>query len=153
MKEIKVSTFFYGSYMNPAVLKEVDIIPERIEVARLSGYDICIQPRANLIRSGQHSVYGVVVAATHAELMRLYAHSQNVLGESYAPEPVLVQTNDQKWLPVLCYISHSIKPCPATDDAYIERIVQPARDFGSSMVYPTTRVLPARLRTANPIVV
>jgi hypothetical protein len=43
MKEIKVSTFFYGSYMNPAVLKEVDIIPERIEVARLSGYDICIQ--------------------------------------------------------------------------------------------------------------
>ena len=135
MKEIKVSTFFYGSYMNPAVLKEVDIVPERLEVTRLSGYDICIQPRANLIRSEQHSVYGVVAAATHAELTRLYAHSQNVLGESYAPEPVLVQTNDQKWLPVLCYISHSMKPCPATDDAYIERIVQPARDFGFPQWY------------------
>jgi hypothetical protein len=129
MKEIKVSTFFYGSYMNPAVLKEVDIIPERMEVARLSGYDICIRPRANLIRSEQHCVYGVVAAATHAELLRLYAHSQNVLGESYAPEPVLVQTSDQRWLPVLCYISHSMKPCPVTDIAYIERIVQPARDF------------------------
>ena len=135
MKEIKVSTFFYGSYMNPAVLEEVDIIPERIEVARLSGYDICIRPRANLIRSEQHSVYGVVVAATHAELTRLYAHSQNVLGESYAPEPVLVQTNDQKWLPVLCYISHSMKPSPATDHAYIERIVQPAREFGFPQWY------------------
>ena len=50
MEEIKVSTFFYGSYMNPAVLAEVDIIPERIEVARLSGYDICIQPRAESFR-------------------------------------------------------------------------------------------------------
>ena len=135
MEEIKVSTFFYGSYMNPAVLKGVDIIPERFEVARLSGYDINIQPRANLIRPEQHCVYGVVSAATHEELVRLYAHSQNVLGESYAPEPALVQTNDQRWLPVLCYISHSMKPSPATDNAYIERIVQPAREFGFPQWY------------------
>jgi len=130
MKETEVSVFFYGSYMNPAVLKEVDIIPARLEVARLSGYDICIQPRANLVRSDQHSVYGVVAGATHTELLRLYAHAQNVLGESYVPEPVLVQTSDQRWLPVLCYISHSMKPRPVTDAAYVERILQPARDLG-----------------------
>lgn len=134
MSEVKVDVFFYGSYMNPAVLAEVDIVPERFAVARLSGYDIRIQPRANLVRSDQHSVYGVVAAATHAELHRLYAHAQNVLGESYVPEAVLVKTADQRWLPALCYISHSMKPCPA-EAAYVERIVQPARNFGFPQWY------------------
>jgi hypothetical protein len=44
----KVWTFWYGSYMNPAVLAEVDLRPESFEVARLDGYDIRIEPLANL---------------------------------------------------------------------------------------------------------
>jgi hypothetical protein len=89
----------------------------------------------DLIRSEQHCVYGVVAAATHAELARLCAHSQSVLGESYAPEPLLVQADGQRWLPVPCYISHSMRPRPATDAAYIDRIVQPAREFGFPQWY------------------
>jgi hypothetical protein len=88
----KVWVFFYGSYMNFGVLREVDIVPENWCVARLDGFDIRIQPRANLIRSDQHCVYGIVADATHAELTRLYAHAQDVLGELYLPEAVLVQT-------------------------------------------------------------
>src|SRR5580704_8946932 len=68
-----VWAFFYGSYMNFGVLREVEIVPESWCVARLDGFDIRIQPRANLIRSDQHCVYGIVVTATHAELTRLYA--------------------------------------------------------------------------------
>ncbi len=33
----RVITFFYGSYMNSDVLGEVDLAPERIEVARDGG--------------------------------------------------------------------------------------------------------------------
>ena len=36
----KVVTFFYGSYINPTVLREVDLVPQRVEVARLPGFDI-----------------------------------------------------------------------------------------------------------------
>jgi hypothetical protein len=43
MTEPKVWTFFYGSYINFNVLKEVNFTPERWEVARLHGFDIRIQ--------------------------------------------------------------------------------------------------------------
>jgi hypothetical protein len=129
MAEPKVWVFFYGSYINPAVLREVGLVPERWEVARLDGFDIRIQPRANLVRSDQHRVYGVVATATHAELARLYAHARDVLGEVYLPEAVLVQTPAGLWRPALCYICPGMAPRPA-DSAYVERIIDPARDLG-----------------------
>jgi cation transport regulator ChaC len=127
--EPKVWTFFYGSYMNFEVLKEVGLVPEQFEVAKLSGFDLRIQPRANLVRSDQHCVYGVLATATHQELARLYAHARELLGETYLPEAVLVETRDGKWRPALCYIAPSMQPRPAADD-YVDRIVAPARQFG-----------------------
>lgn len=129
MTEPKVWTFFYGSYMNFAVLREVNLVPDRWEVARLSGFDIRIQPRANLVRSEQHRVYGIVATATHPELSRLYAHARDVLGEIYLPEAVLVETLQGAWRPALCYLAPAMEPRPATHD-YIDRIAGPAREFG-----------------------
>jgi hypothetical protein len=47
--EPKVWTLFYGSYMNPDVLAETGLCPDHFVVARLPGYDIRIEPRANLV--------------------------------------------------------------------------------------------------------
>jgi hypothetical protein len=129
MIEPKVWVFFYGSYINRAVLKEVEFVPERWEVARLSGFDIRIQPRANLVRSEAHCVYGIVATGTHAELARLYAHAHDVLGETYLPEAVLVETQNGTWRPALCYLCPEMQPRPA-DPAYVERIAVPAREYG-----------------------
>ncbi len=129
MPEPKVWTFFYGSYMNFDVLKGVNLTPVQWEVAKLNGFDIRIQPRANLIRSEEHCVYGIIATATHQELERLYAHAKNELGELYLPEAVLVETRDGKWKPALCYICPFMEPKPA-DSAYVERIAKPAREFG-----------------------
>ena len=116
--------------MNPAVLEEVELFPEAFEVARLDGYDIRIAPRANLVRSSEHCVYGVLVEATHGELARLYAHAKDVLGETYLPHPVLVQTTPNgAWTPALCYIAPAMVGRPA-DPAYVDRILEPARAFG-----------------------
>jgi hypothetical protein len=76
MAEPKVWTFFYGSYINLDVLREVDYVPDQWEVARLAGFDIFIRPHANPVRSDQRSVYGILAAGTHAELGRLYAHAK-----------------------------------------------------------------------------
>jgi hypothetical protein len=129
MSEGKIWTFFYGSYINFSVLKEVDFVPERWEVAKLSGFDIGIQPLANLVRSSQHCVYGIVATATHHELYRLYTHAKDVLGEVYLPEAVLVETLDGKWTPALCYVCPQMAVRPATND-YINRIVGPAKQHG-----------------------
>lgn len=134
MKEPKIWTFFYGSYMNAAVLREIGLVPERLEVARLDGYDIRVAPRANLVPSQEHCVYGVLAQATHAELDRLYAHAKDALGETYLPHPVLTQTSAGGWRPALCYIATVMAPGPV-DPAYLERILAPARALGFPQWY------------------
>jgi hypothetical protein len=128
MSAPQVYVFFYGSYMNPDVLREVELVPVEWEVARLHGFDIAIRPRANLAPSEQHCVYGVVTTATHAQLARLYAHAKDVLGETYLPFPVCVETLDGKSRPALCYMAPVMEPGPVEPE-YLERILQPAREF------------------------
>ncbi len=129
MADPRVWTFFYGSYINLEVLREVNFVPETWEVARLGGFDIRIQPRANLVRSDEHSVYGILATGMHAELARLYVHAKDILGETYLQEAVLAETRDGNWKPALCYICPAMVPRPAAND-YIDRIVVPARQYG-----------------------
>jgi cation transport regulator ChaC len=125
----KIWVFFYGSYMNPDVLHGLGLDPGTIERARLSGFDLVISPRANLVRSDQHAVYGVCAQATHEELERLYAHARTVLGEIYLPEPVVVELDHGSLRPALCYLCPEMAPGPA-DAAYVDRILAPAERFG-----------------------
>jgi hypothetical protein len=90
MPESQVFAFFYGSYMNRAVLAEVGLTPACWEPAALPGFDIQITPRVNLVRSSGSLVFGALATATHSELGRLYSHAQTVLGEIYLAEAVLV---------------------------------------------------------------
>ena len=71
MAERRVRVFFYGSYINLEVLKEVDLRPENVEVAMLHGFDIRVQPLANLVPVEGRTVYGILTEATHAELSEL----------------------------------------------------------------------------------
>jgi hypothetical protein len=124
LAEPKAWTFFYESYINLNVLREVNYVPEQWGVARLAGFDIRIQPRANLVRSDRHSVHGIFATGTHAGLDRLYAHARNVLGETYLADAVLAETHDGKYKPAMCHIFPAMNPRPATND-YIDRIVVP----------------------------
>jgi hypothetical protein len=129
VSDLKVVTFFYGSYINPAVLREVDVIPDRLDVARLPGFDIQIRPLANLVPSDQHIVYGILAIATHVELGRLYDHARDVLGGVYLPQAVLAHTLSGQAEPALCYLAPDLKAGPASPD-YVGRIVEPARNYG-----------------------
>jgi hypothetical protein len=131
-----VWVFFYGSYMNRAVLGEVGIVPEEIEVARVAGWDIQIRPRANLVRSETSSVHGILTRATHEELERLYAHARDVLGETYLPEAVLGETRSGTWRAALCYVCPDMAPRPA-EAAYVDRIVDAACEHGLPAAYVT----------------
>ncbi len=88
MAATHVLVFSYGSYMNRAVLAEAGLAPVQWTPASLLGFEIRIAPRANLVRVEGKTVCGVLACATHAELARLYAHAQSVLGEPYLPEAV-----------------------------------------------------------------
>ena len=128
MHEVPVWTFFYGSYMNLDVLREVEIVPRSWEKAKLGGFGLRICPRANLVPARDEHVYGIVANTTHEELERLYAHARDVLGERYYPHAVLVQTFSGVRRPALCYIAHNMVPRIA-ENAYVERISRPAREY------------------------
>ncbi len=129
MSDPSVVTFFYGSYINREVLREVDLVPERTRVARLPGFDITIRPLANLVESDEKTVYGVLASATHAELDRLYAHARSVLGGVYLPRAVLAYTAGGQAEPALCYLAPNLPTRPASE-GYIQRILGPARELG-----------------------
>lgn len=129
MNQPEIWTFFYGSYMNLDVLREVDYAPRNYEMARLPGFALTICPLANLVRSEHDMAYGIVATGTHAELERLYDHAEEVLGGRYLPEAVLVETGQGRWIPALCYIAPDLKAKPATTD-YIDRIAVAARLHG-----------------------
>ena len=130
MADNLVWTFFYGSNMDPEVLKSVDYLPREIFTAKLSGYDIEINPLANLIRSDAHCVYGIIASSTHAELNRLYGeYVQAKLGATYLAHPVLCEKPDGSLVPALCYLCPAMEAAPASD-AYLEKIIGPARQFG-----------------------
>ena len=126
----RVWVFFYGSYMNLDVLREVDLVPGAHEVATLPGYDIEIVPRANIFKSPGAVVHGIIATATHQELDRLYSeHAQKKLGGTWLPEAVIVSDKEGRMRPALTYIAPGLTPGP-TDEAYVERIARPAEAYG-----------------------
>ena len=130
MTQWTVWTFFYGSNINLEVLKKVDYRPREVKVAKLHGFDIEIRPLANLVRSERHCVYGILASGTHEELERLYGrYVHDELGAIYLPEAVLCEKLDGALVPALCYIAPASESAPATD-AYLDRIIDPARAFG-----------------------
>lgn len=131
MGERKVWVFFYGSFINLDVLARGGLIPDKVEMACLWGYDIRIQPLANLIRSPRHCVYGLACHASPLDLMSLYG--QSWVG-TYWPEAVLVEIDGGGLLAALCYISPP-RPVEAASDDYIDRIVEPAREYGFPQWY------------------
>lgn len=134
MDQRKIWVFFYGSYINIKVLKDIGLQVTEYDVARIDGYDIEINPIVNLVKSDKECVYGIATTATHDELKHLYDHAQKVLGGNYLPEAVLLQTRDGKWRASLCYIANSIPPKPPTND-YIDTITESAKEYAFPLWY------------------
>jgi hypothetical protein len=124
-EEKRIAVFFYGSFMRGDVMARGGFHPARIEVAKLSGFDIKIDPHANIIRSDQHSIYGILVYATHNELNSLY--SMDGVG-IFLPEAVNVELNGGALLSALCYIPPARASQPA-DIVYLERLITTAQEY------------------------
>jgi hypothetical protein len=122
----RIAAFFYGSFIRRDVMALGGLHPETVEVAKLSGYDIAFDPHANIFRSDQHAVCGVLVYPSHEELNRLY--SRDGVGV-FLPEAVIVETNNSRMLPAVCYMPPGRKNDPA-DLAYVERIIKAAGEHG-----------------------
>ncbi|MCW5633582.1 MAG: gamma-glutamylcyclotransferase [Rubrivivax sp.] len=97
----RVQAFFYGLFMDEAVLRQSGVVPGNPRRARVADFALRIGQRATLVPMAGAQAFGMVMSLTHAELNALYGAPGL---ELYRPEAVLVQTlEDGLSVPALCY--------------------------------------------------
>jgi hypothetical protein len=100
MKEPRrVNVFFYGLFMDEALLRTKGVKPENRRIASLNNFRLMIGERATLIPSVDSTVYGVLFSLTHQEIDLLY--SDPSVGE-YRPEGISAKTNGNS-VAALCF--------------------------------------------------
>lgn len=130
MAERKLQVFFYGGYMNMKTLEDLGVAKRAFAPASIHGYELVIQPHANIVEAGDGVVYGILANMTHAELDKLYGDNINQrLGVPYLPEAMLVFTRGGKITPAIVYVAHDMKPGFADSD-YVDTIMKPAETYG-----------------------
>jgi len=130
MSERKIQVFLYGSSINLDVLAKTGLKKRAFAPASLAGFELVIQPVANLADSGDGIVYGILANFTHAEIDQLInSHTSSLTTSLYRPEPVIVRTRGGKIVPAISYMTENL-PADIADNAYIDRILKPAKNYG-----------------------
>ena len=96
----RVDVFFYGLFMDEALLREKGLSPEGRRPARVEGFRLVIGERATLVPSAGGEAHGVLFSLKPAEVDALY--SEDSVG-AYRPEAVCAQLADGTVVPALCF--------------------------------------------------
>ncbi len=96
----RINVFFYGLFMDEAVLREKGINPVNRRLASVDNFSLVIGARATLVPTKAERVYGVLYWLTHGEVDALYAEPSV---RDYRPEAVLVKLADGERAPALCF--------------------------------------------------
>jgi hypothetical protein len=125
----QVWAFFYGTIMNPAVMKDFGVTAGTVSPAKLAGFDLTIRPRPNLVRCERSVVFGSLMLVTHADLATIYSALEQRFGLKYLPEAVLATALDGALRPALCYLMARMTEAPA-DPAFVKQLAQCVRTMG-----------------------
>jgi hypothetical protein len=121
--------FFYGTIMNPVVMKDFGVTVTDVRPANLTGFELVIRPRPNLVRSDRSVVFGSLMAVTHDDLTTIYSGLEKNFGIRYFPEAVLAKTREGFVLPALCYLVPQL-PDSAPDPPFVKQLAQCVRSMG-----------------------
>jgi hypothetical protein len=96
----RVEVFFYGLFMDEALLRAKGLNPLNRRVASVEDFQLVIGERATLVRREGATVYGVVYTLTRGEVEALYS-DESV--SAYRPEVVTARLADGRDARVLCF--------------------------------------------------
>lgn len=96
----RIDVFFYGLFMDEALLREKGINPSNGRLAAVENFELVITQRATLVPSIGHVVHGIAFSLTHDEVDALYADPSVSM---YRPEAVMARLSDGSVVPCLCF--------------------------------------------------
>jgi hypothetical protein len=100
MASRRIEVFFYGLFMDVALLRRQAVVPTHARRAFVEGFTLRIGQRGTLVPTAGARAYGMLMALTHHDIAQLYA----TLGLQHdRPEAVLAQTLEGQAVPALCY--------------------------------------------------
>jgi len=106
----KIDVFFYGLFMDEALLRAKGIPSPNLRIASVPGFQLLIGHRATLVPAPGKSVFGVVASLSHRELEQLYSEPSV---QAYKPEAVLAHIQNGERVAVLCF---NLLDAPSDDE-------------------------------------
>jgi hypothetical protein len=96
----RIDVFFYGLFMDEALLREKGMNPKNRRMAFVENFSLVIGARATLVPCPNQTAHGVLFSLTHTEVDALYRESSVSV---YRPEAVAAQLEDGSVIPALCF--------------------------------------------------
>ena len=131
----RIDVFFYGLFMDEALLREKGTNPRHRRLAALENFQLVIAQRATLVPSQDHVVHGVVFSLTHDELDHLYADPSV---NAYRPEAALARLADGNAVPCLTFNLPALNVNEQRNCAYAEKLRTLAADLNLPPSYVET---------------
>lgn len=122
-----VTGFFYGLFMDKAVLEEAGVATRNPQMAYVEDYGLRVGQRATLVPEAGTKAYGMLYDLTHEELGKLYGAPGL---EYYRPEAVEAHLLEGGSRPALCY---NLLDAPAPGEAnaaYAKRLSEALERLG-----------------------
>ena len=98
--DARVEVFFYGLFMDEALLREKGLSPKDRRVASVEDFRLVIGERATLVRSEGAKAHGVLFSLTREEVEALYSEESV---SAYRPEVVDARATDGRVTRALCF--------------------------------------------------
>jgi Gamma-glutamyl cyclotransferase, AIG2-like len=124
-----IAVFFYGFFMDVALLEQKGIHPTAVRRAAVHGFSIRIGHRATLVPDATGKVYGVVMNLSRDDVDRLYAEPSVLM---YRPEAVSCELQNGERLPALCYTL----ACPPAPDERNDDYARQLRELAARLDLP-----------------
>jgi hypothetical protein len=123
----RIDVFFYGLFMDDALLREKGLNPMNRRPASVENYCLVIGARASLVPCAKGIVHGVLFELTHGEVDELYSDDSVSV---YRPEAVLTQQTDGTITPALCFNLPSPPAVAERNSLYASKLKELAARIG-----------------------
>jgi hypothetical protein len=94
------SVFFYGLFMDEALLASKGVHAAESTIGYVDGYRLSIGERATLLPESNSRAYGVLMKIASEDAAKLYSEESVA---DYVAEPVVVTLSGEVRVPAVCY--------------------------------------------------